>query len=192
MLNADWYYEEKDPVLVQGELIRDCPKIVFPSSIQSLDDFENEENKFDVECNNSVIVSQSCDLAQKKIPSVLLCPYYTLAEIIEENPVFKSSNYKEALRRGYLPGYHLLNKIDSDENDDSLIVVVLHSVFSIPIEYLSSHAMNSGQRICLNSPYKEHLSQAFARFFMRVGLPIDLPPFKKSMPDILNIQENYL
>ena len=27
-------------------------------------------------------------------------------------------------------------------------------------------------------PYGEHLSQAFARFFMRVGLPVDIPPFK--------------
>ena len=24
-------------------------------------------------------------------------------------------------------------------------------------------------------PYREHLAQAFARFFMRVGLPIDIP-----------------
>ena len=26
-------------------------------------------------------------------------------------------------------------------------------------------------------PHREHLSQAFARFFMRVGLPIDIAPF---------------
>jgi hypothetical protein len=26
-------------------------------------------------------------------------------------------------------------------------------------------------------PYREHLSQAFARFFMRVGLPVEVPPF---------------
>jgi len=29
----------------------------------------------------------------------------------------------------------------------------------------------------LNSPYLEHLSQNFARYFMRVGLPSDLPDF---------------
>jgi len=28
-------------------------------------------------------------------------------------------------------------------------------------------------------PYREHLSQAFARYFMRVGLPQDITPFKK-------------
>ena len=29
-------------------------------------------------------------------------------------------------------------------------------------------------------PIREHLSQAFARFFMRVGLPFNIPPFKKN------------
>lgn len=28
--------------------------------------------------------------------------------------------------------------------------------------------------VTLNSPYKEHLSQAYARFFMRVGLPTNI------------------
>ena len=26
--------------------------------------------------------------------------------------------------------------------------------------------------------YREHLSQSFARFFMRVGLPVNIPPFR--------------
>lgn len=38
---------------------------------------------------------------------------------------------------------------------------------------------NQEKRLSLMSPYKEHLSQAFARFFMRVGLPIDISEFKK-------------
>jgi len=28
--------------------------------------------------------------------------------------------------------------------------------------------------LLVNPPYREHLSQAFARFFMRVGLPIPI------------------
>jgi hypothetical protein len=30
----------------------------------------------------------------------------------------------------------------------------------------------------LQSPFREHFSQAFARFFMRVGLPAAIPAFK--------------
>ena len=33
------------------------------------------------------------------------------------------------------------------------------------------------RRLRLLPPYREHLSQSFARFFMRVGLPIDTPSF---------------
>ena len=33
--------------------------------------------------------------------------------------------------------------------------------------------------VTLLPPYREHLSQAFARFFMRVGLPLDIAPFHK-------------
>ena len=29
----------------------------------------------------------------------------------------------------------------------------------------------------LLSPYREHLAQALARFYMRVGLPVDIPAF---------------
>ena len=37
-------------------------------------------------------------------------------------------------------------------------------------------AASQGPRLRLNPPYREHLAQAFARFFMRVGLPVDIPP----------------
>jgi len=33
-------------------------------------------------------------------------------------------------------------------------------------------------RLRLLPPDREHLAQAFARFFMRAGLPIDIPEFK--------------
>jgi hypothetical protein len=36
-----------------------------------------------------------------------------------------------------------------------------------------------GPRLRLRSPYREHLAQAFARYFMRVGLPHDARAFEK-------------
>lgn len=35
-------------------------------------------------------------------------------------------------------------------------------------------AERNGKRLRLCPPYREHLSQAFARYFMRVGLPINI------------------
>jgi hypothetical protein len=51
-------------------------------------------------------------------------------------------------------------------------------IVSLPIAYLRRHAGNLGPRWRLQSPYREHFSQAFARFFMRVGLPTAIPAFK--------------
>jgi hypothetical protein len=44
--------------------------------------------------------------------------------------------------------------------------------------YLVGQAMRLGPRWRLRSPFLEHFSQAFARFFMRVGLPSSIPEFK--------------
>ncbi|MBD5492017.1 MAG: hypothetical protein HDR16_07880 [Lachnospiraceae bacterium] len=35
-------------------------------------------------------------------------------------------------------------------------------------------AFKNGKRLRLCPPYREHLSQAFARYFMRVGLPVNI------------------
>jgi hypothetical protein len=36
------------------------------------------------------------------------------------------------------------------------------------------------RRLRLTSPYKEHFAQAFARFYMRVGLPHDAGSFESA------------
>jgi hypothetical protein len=58
------------------------------------------------------------------------------------------------------------------------LVVDFRQIISLPFAYLSRHAEQLGPRWRLQSPYLEHFSQAFARFFMRVGLPSALPPFR--------------
>lgn len=66
-----------------------------------------------------------------------------------------------------LPGFEL-----------DVAVVDFRRVYSLPLEYVRNFASEAGDRVRLLPPYREHLSQAFARFFMRVGLPVDIPPFK--------------
>jgi hypothetical protein len=51
-------------------------------------------------------------------------------------------------------------------------------VFSLPLGFMRGLATAQGNRLRLLPPYREHLSQSFARFFMRVGLPEDIPAFK--------------
>jgi hypothetical protein len=71
--------------------------------------------------------------------------------------------------------FHLLNEYTSETIDFPLSVVEFHRLYTLPKEYLQSVASGTPLRLRLLPPYREHLSQAFARYFMRVGLPIDIP-----------------
>jgi len=53
-------------------------------------------------------------------------------------------------------------------------IVDFHRIYSLPKNYLRKIAQEKEVRLRLLPPYREHLSQAFARYFMRVGLPVDI------------------
>ena len=57
-------------------------------------------------------------------------------------------------------------------------MVDFRNVYGVPFGFLEELSASRGERLRLLPPYREHLSQAFARFFMRVGLPTDIPSFR--------------
>jgi len=125
-----------------------------------------------------IVVTQSCDLENDKVDLVAMCPTYTLTEFIEQNPKFKQNSQWEEVRKGRKPGLHLLGSRSDPDNNQGAIVVDFGQIFSLPPGYLKKRAEASGNRWRLDSPFLEHFSQAFARYFMRVGLPSQIPPFK--------------
>ena len=169
-----WYKElKKSNDIEQGDMIPDCPIVIPPSNI-----YEGDEPEIEIKLIDSIILSQSCDLVNNKIQIVLVCPYFTLKTFIESLP--KTEQSKKAkkknidnLKKGFLPGYHLLNKSD-EKNIKDYIVIDFRNVYGIQIESLREIAKNISSRNRLLPPYREHLSQAFARYFMRVGLPQDI------------------
>ena len=159
--------------LLQGDFVDSCPVVVPPTAIES-EKVSAEVIEYDV-----VIMSQSCDLVQKKLDLVLVCPIWPLKEFENRSDFFKSRKGKEALRQGNVPGYHLLNKCNLDSFNKDYLVVDFRSVYSVPFDFIVDLAKKKGKRLRLLPPYREHLSQAFARFFMRVGLPVDIPQFDR-------------
>ena len=167
--DISWYITLKSTdTLSQGELINNCPVIIPPKKL------DQKKYMLNVKQYDVIIVSQSCDIEQEKIDYILLCPYYTLSKLEQISPLFKNPVGKEVLRRGNINGLHLLN-VFPEINE--YLVVDFRKVFSIFKTFLIDFISESEKRVALKSPYKEHLSQAFARFFMRVGLPSDIPPF---------------
>ena len=165
-----WYEVADDDKIMQGDFIPECPIIIPPSEISEEDEFDVTVRNYDV-----IIMSQSCDIEYNKIDLVLLCPVWPLEEV-EKTDFMKSSKGKEELRRGNVTGYHLLNNCELEDFIIGYRVVDFRNVYSVPLDFIKE--FNKSKRLRLLPPYREHLSQAFARFFMRVGLPVDIPPFK--------------
>lgn len=173
MENISFWQKNLDAGLMQGDYVFDCPVPVFT---------EIPAGKLKtipkVKVYNLIILTQSCDLANGKAPFVALCPIYTLTEFEESNPKAAQKGFWEQVRRGKIEGLHLLSAFENTENNRECFVVDFREIYSLPFEFLIKHTAIMKSRWRLKSPYLEHFSQSFARFFMRVGLPSNIPPFK--------------
>ena len=173
---APFWKQITGAALAQGDLL---PKCLVPQ-------FEPEYGTGDAEAIQDVqtgdidliIVTQSCDLENDRVVLVALCPIHTLDVFEETNPHFKQKGRWEEVRKGRREGLHLLGSPEEPENNRKSLVVDFGQIFSLPPQYLRHRAEQLGGRWRLSSPYLEHFSQAFARYFMRVGLPSPIPPFK--------------
>lgn len=169
-----WYEVANDDKIMQGDFIPECPIIIPPSEITEKGEYEVSLKNYNV-----IIMSQSCDIENDKIELVLLCPVWPI-ENMEKIDFYKGHKGKEELRKGNVVGYHLLNICEIDEFASGFRVVDFRNIYSVPLDFLKKYnKKNKNKRLRLLPPYREHLSQAFARFFMRVGLPEDIPSFNK-------------
>lgn len=160
--------------LFQGDYLPDC-------LVPTLPEFFGPSTKsadLVIHSVDLVVLTQSCDLANSKNGLVTLCGIYPLKAFEEVNPSFAKKGIWEEVRKGRREGLHLLASPTEPEVSREALVVNFRDLFSLPNGYLRSHAEKMDQRWRLQSPFLEHFSQSFARFFMRVGLPSAVPPFQ--------------
>lgn len=161
-----WYGLANGDELEQGDLLRECP--LFRPTVA------NEVQRLRAD---AVILSQSCDLTNDKLEIVQVCPIFSLEELAATVERFRNKRGREDLRRGHFPGYHLLSRCELPKHESDFWVCDFRSLFGIHVAVAKALAVEQSPRVRLLPPYREHLAQAFARFFMRVGLPVDVPPF---------------
>ena len=130
------------------------------------------------------MVTQSCDLEHGKLSLVALCPVWSI-------PAFEAAqaghgrtrsgvawrDYWNNVRKGRSPTLHLLASPTEPTDPRAALLVDFRAIYSLPFDYLIRHADQMAARWRLRSPFLEHFSQAFARSFMRVGLPSSVPEF---------------
>jgi hypothetical protein len=171
-----WWAQVHGDQLRQGDLLTDCFVPLFHPDFAKAPEVTESVEVREYDC---VVLTQSCDLDNQKAPLVAICPVASLAAYEQADPRLAQKGEWEKVRQGRVEGLHLLASPTEPGNNRACLVVDFRQIYSLPVGYLQVHAGNSGPRWRLQSPYLEHLSQAFARFFMRVGLPAAIPPFKK-------------
>lgn len=170
-----WYRLVNGDELEQGDILENCPVFLPPSNLA----LNSLEANFTWEQRNVIIMSQSCDMVKSrpKITEVLLCALWDHSELTEGH--LSTDRGMEDARRGQLPAYHVLNECKLANTEREFRVVDFRYIYTLPLDFCTEFAVKTQNRIRLLPPYREHLSQAFARFFMRVGLPTDVPRFRR-------------
>jgi hypothetical protein len=104
----NWYEIVEGDELLQGDFVPNCPIIVPPTSLEIPDSPERLLDVFAgdvrVRTYDVVILSQSCDLVERKLDLVLVCPHYPLGalENVDDEVArnfFRSRKGKEQVRR---------------------------------------------------------------------------------------------
>lgn len=168
-----WYAAVEGEELHQGDILESCPVFVPPADLAERPLAEASVRLIE---RDLVVLSQTCDLAAGKLPDVLLCSVWNRSELIGE---LAKPQTLENIRKGRYPAFHLLAACDLQGHEGEVRLVDFRGTYTLPFRFAQKRAAAQGDRIRLLPPYREHLAQAFARFFMRVGLPIDIPPFTR-------------
>ena len=179
-----WYKIVEGSNLFQGDILPHCPVFTVAGQLIWPLSETNADIGFAVTEYDVVIISQSCDLQNDKVNDVLLAQVIAwkdvvAAEIASGNQLIKSRKFRKLLIDGNVPGLSLLDEY-LEEPILQWSVVDFHRLFTLPKTFLQQYATNLGPRLQLKPPYREHLSQAFARYFMRVGLPHDAAAFERA------------
>jgi len=187
---SDLWYRTVGPSerLTQGDIIFDCPLVSWsaaPIQVTGPDSEVEALKQGRVAFQADVIVmTQACDLEQGKVRNIVACPHLSINDYKagweaflrqrNQSPTAKAwRTHCNDIKDGYAWNLSILNRSTVTGLEFEHRIVDFHEVFTIPREFLESLLAARGrERPCLLSPYREHLSQAFARYFMRVGLPV--------------------
>ncbi len=188
---SDIWYEAvgADSRLTQGDLILNCPIITWKTEIPQVsvgNEVEDLEAAVQATITDVIVMTQACDLENDKVSNVILCPHFSISDYKQDweeemrtrgqNPTAKAwKRLCDDISDGFCWNLSMLNSGESQGLSTEHRIVDFHDVFTVPRSFLESLLKQRGEpRLRLLPPYKEHLSQAFARFFMRVGLPVSV------------------
>lgn len=168
-----WYEAVTEDGLEQGDILYGFPIVraeIEGAHVRQILDGKLPQVASEIDIVDTIIMTQSCDLSNDKTSTVILCPIWNPDRLEDVG-----RNKLNSIRAGREHSWHLLNK--DDDLDIPFTLVEFSRLFMANKTAVFEFASAIPNRPRLRPPYKEHLSQAFARYFMRVGLPSDIPRF---------------
>lgn len=185
MTATGWWEEVAGSELAQGDVLAE----VEVPRVPELPTDEAHRAEIDVETVDLdvIVLTQTCDLEHAKQEEVLVGRVvswidFAVAQVAAGNQAIRSREFARNLRNGTIPPLHLLRPHDGDPVLPWSLVH-FRELHTVARSQLQRHAGRQSSRLRLRSPYREHLGQAFARFFMRVGLPLDVGDFERIGPE---------
>jgi hypothetical protein len=164
--HAKWYEHSDD--LLQGTLLQSVR--VFEESADSTED----DLSVKTEIVDLIVLTQSCDIGKDSQPHLLTAEVQPYSQMLEDRAGTDSTSagYRKYLVRNTATSDMLLPPCEALSIADYQIVNFreVHTVLHKRVQRAEGY-------ICLASPFREHLSQMFASFLMRVGLPT--PPLRE-------------
>lgn len=149
----------------QGDLIDGCPL----SIVVSFDLSRVVEPAHLTRYSRVYVLTQACDLAQRKVSSVIVAPVLDAAQLVASGSL-KATEVRGNIRAGRVHGWYFLPKSPSLGLPES--IVDLRTIHTVRLEILEELS-RTGKRVAhLESLYREHLAQHFANTYNRIGLPM--------------------
>ena len=176
-MDYPWYeLLEDSSEITQGDIVKNCP---VPILTDYVDAQTEQAIKAEIEYIDGIILTQACDIANNKVENIIMCSI-TSREDFEKQQLNGGKTKKEiknninGIIKGQQNAYHIINNYEDDSFSEDYYIINFKDIFSVPVHLVRSVVQRNGKRLRLCPPYREHLSQAFARYFMRVGLPINI------------------
>lgn len=177
----DWFELVTGDDLRQGDVLPDCVMHTptsppTESREQGTGEIPLLRGTFDV-----MILSQSCDIRRQRLPEneerklVVLNRVAPLSVACQTNPILRTAYGVESCRRGNTTRSLLLPPAQSGTwGRTEPSVLMFAEIWTVPLGQVRRLSQTRSPRPRLKPPYREWVSQAFGRYFSRVGLESEL------------------
>lgn len=155
---------EPDAALTQGDIIADCPLVLWRPDAGLLDP-QSQQTTATV-----VVLTQACDLAQAKAGRTLAAVVHR-AQFLVDSGLLKAATIRDQVRAHRVYGWYFLPA--GPGVDESL--VDLRNLHTLPRSLLELLIRAGNRTARIATPWREHLAQHFTTTYARIALPEPYP-----------------